>query len=258
MAPLPPRRWLANITAPKRLISLFPHPMSSSCCSPLTTVALRRASTSDMRVRLRSVVTASGRSADRKQYSAVGIASCTAVRSPCCYIHTSHFVHRCENGVGFMPWSWYSSQWASPWQQLLHWLQRVIHMWPGLHTEWSGTDCLRTESSVESRSPELWWWGTLYNSLSFFCWRANVSINTAFGVMEAQLKSWDCKDKIIAPKMKYSSLRTTSQVFEVLSTQENIRLCSNLEITGQRAVESRQAGDSLNTSQSATGLLLCL
>lgn len=31
-----------------------------------------------------------------------------------------------------------------------------------------------------------------------------MSINMAFGVMEAQLKSWDSKDKRIGPKMKGS------------------------------------------------------
>lgn len=52
MAPLPLLPWLANTMAPKRLISWFPRPTSSSCCSPLTTVALQQASTSDTRVRL--------------------------------------------------------------------------------------------------------------------------------------------------------------------------------------------------------------
>lgn len=53
----------------------------------------------------RSVGMASDGSADRKQYSTVGVASCTPVRSPSRPgdIQTRHFVHRCENGVGLVP-----------------------------------------------------------------------------------------------------------------------------------------------------------
>lgn len=50
--PQPRLHWSANTTAPKHLISWFPHPTSCSCCSPQTTAAPRRASVSDMRVRL--------------------------------------------------------------------------------------------------------------------------------------------------------------------------------------------------------------
>ena len=74
------------------------------------------------------------------------------------YLNLSHVILRCENGVRLLSRSRYTSQWSSPWQQLLHWLSCVIYMWPRIHTEWSGANCLRAKSSVESRSSQLWWW----------------------------------------------------------------------------------------------------
>lgn len=41
---------------------------------------------------------------------------------------------RCENGVRLMSWSWYPSQWSTPWWKLFHWFSCLIYMWLWIYT----------------------------------------------------------------------------------------------------------------------------
>lgn len=44
------------------------------------------------------------------------------------YLHLCDLIFRCENGVRLLSRSWYSSQWASPWQQFFYWLPCIIYV----------------------------------------------------------------------------------------------------------------------------------
>lgn len=201
MAPQLPLPWLVNTMAPKHLISWFPHPTSCSCCLLLTTVALQQASASDMKVRLLHwLIILFGRHSLICFHPLIhknnGLLKVPCVQSSLkrCklhrltdsqthilnlltlwYLHLCDLIFRCENGVRLLSRSWYSSQWASPWQQFFYWLPCIIYVWPRIHTEWSGANCLRAESSVESRSSQLWWWDYFLSFILVLRWVLVVS-----------------------------------------------------------------------------------
>lgn len=158
--PQPRLHWSANTTAPKHLISWFPHPTSCSCCSPQTTAAPRRASVSDMRVRLIEVFGWPPKNTHLHVHEKRECLLCdlnthlnifiAGIRPVCVFV--LYLIGRCDHGVRLLSWSWYSSQWPSPRRKLFHWFPGLICMRCWIHAEWSGANHLWANSSVESRS----------------------------------------------------------------------------------------------------------